>query len=58
MSDDESKTGEDRKEISLDEHHDVRAWCNALGCDEAQLRLAVQKVGHSAEKVREYLRNY
>jgi hypothetical protein len=43
MSDDKSKTGQDRKEISLEEHSEVRAWCNSLGCDEAELRLAVQK---------------
>lgn len=55
MSDDTTKTGLDRKLISLAEPHEVRSWTESLGCDEVTLRKAVAAVGNSAEKVREYL---
>ncbi len=55
MTDDATKTGLDRKLISLEEDHEVRDWTASLGCTPAQLREAVKAVGHSAEKVREYL---
>ncbi len=57
MADDPSKTGLDRKLIALGEPHEVRSWCTSLGCTEPELREAVQAVGHSADKVREYFRN-
>ena len=50
------KTGLDRKLISLTEPHEVRSWTQALDCTEAELQAAVKAVGHSAEKVREYLK--
>ena len=56
MSDDPKKTGEDRKLISLEQDHEVRSWTQSLGVTELQLRAAVAAVGHSADKVREYLR--
>lgn len=56
MSDNKAKTGQDRKEISLEEDYEVRDWMKSLGCTEAELRAAVKAVGHSAEKVREYLK--
>jgi len=56
MSDDKSKTGQDRKLISLTEDYEVRDWCKSLGCTEAELRAAVKAVGNSAEKVREFLK--
>lgn len=56
MADDRTKTGHDRKLIALGEEHEVRSWTQALQCTEAQLRQAVQAVGKSAERVREYLR--
>ena len=56
MSDDPKKTGEDRKLISLEQDHEVRSWTQSLGVTEQQLRAAVAAVGHSADKVREYLR--
>ena len=56
MSDDKSKVGgQDRKLISLNEDYEVRDWCASLNCTPEQLRQAVAAVGHSAEKVREYL---
>lgn len=57
MSDDKTKTGLDRKLISLTQPKEVRSWCKSLGCDEAQLRKAVEEVGDSAEKVRVWLKN-
>lgn len=56
MPDDPSKTGQDRKLISLEEPHEVRSWTESFGVSEEKLRAAVAAVGHSADKVREYLR--
>jgi hypothetical protein len=55
MSDDKSKTGADRKLISLEQAHELRDWMKSLGCTEQQLRDAVKAVGHSAEAVRAHL---
>lgn len=55
MADDKSKTGLDRKLISLTEPYEVRDWCKSFGCTEQELRAAVAAVGNSAEKVRAYL---
>jgi len=53
MSDDEKKGGSnDRNLISLSEEHEVRYWTKALGVSEQRLREAVNRVGHSAAKVR------
>ncbi|TPG21399.1 DUF3606 domain-containing protein [Variovorax ginsengisoli] len=41
--------------IQINDLRDVRAWCNAWGCSEAQLRLAVRAVGNSADAVHAYL---
>lgn len=56
MPDDPSKTGSDRKLISLEQEHEVRDWARSLGCTEDRLREAVKAVGHSAEAVRRYLK--
>ena len=58
MPDDPTKTGSDRKFISLDQEHEVRDWARSLGCTEDKLREAVQAVGHSAAEVRLYLKNH
>ncbi len=56
MSDDRTKVGEpDRSFISLSEDHEVRYWTQALNVSEDRLREAVEKVGSSADKVREEL---
>ncbi|WP_426304231.1 DUF3606 domain-containing protein [Acidovorax facilis] len=55
MSDDKSKTGEDRNLISLSEPYEIRDWTNSLGVTEVELREAVAAVGASADKVRQYL---
>ena len=56
MPDDPTKTGLDRKLIALTDEDEVRNWCKSLGCNEEQLRQAVNAVGHSADKVREYMK--
>ena len=56
MSDTPRGTTQDRKLIALNEDYEVRDWCKSLGCTEEQLRAAVQAVGHSVDKVREYLK--
>lgn len=55
MSDDKTKTGLDRKLISLTEEYELNDWTASLGCTRDQLREAVAAVGHSAEAVRAYL---
>lgn len=47
--------GQHRKWIVLSYPREVREWCNWLGCTEAELRTALQVVGHSTEKIRERL---
>jgi hypothetical protein len=57
MADDKKSVGTpDRDRISLSEDYEIRDWTEALGVSEAQLREAVDAVGNSADKVREYLR--
>ena len=55
MSDDTSKTAQDRKLISLKEEYEVRDWSKSLGCTPEQLHAAVKAVGNSAAAVRDYL---
>ncbi|MDM0116231.1 DUF3606 domain-containing protein [Variovorax sp. J22R133] len=55
MSDDTTKTAQDRKLISLKEDYEVRDWSKSLGCSPEQLKAAVKAVGNSAEAVRKYL---
>ncbi len=57
MSDDKKNRGEpDRSRIALNEDYEVRYWTQELGVSVAKLQEAVQAVGHSADKVREYLK--
>ncbi|MDO9337410.1 MAG: DUF3606 domain-containing protein [Caulobacter sp.] len=51
MSDDKSKTGQDRKLISLEEDYERRDWAAKFGVSEETLRAAVDKVGNSADDV-------
>ncbi|ALJ13567.1 DUF3606 domain-containing protein [Sphingopyxis macrogoltabida] len=56
MADDKQNVGAaDRSRISLGEDYEVRDWTKALGVSEEELRAAVDAVGNSADKVREYL---
>ena len=56
MSDDPQKKGADRKFISLEQPHEIRSWTESLGVSERELRAAIAAVGHSVDKVREYLK--
>jgi hypothetical protein len=56
MADDKGQTGADRKLISLEQDYERRDWAKSLGTTEDKLRKAVQAVGSSADKVREYLK--
>lgn len=56
MADDKGETGADRQRISVEEDYERRDWAKSLGTTEDKLREAVQAVGNSADKVREYLR--
>jgi hypothetical protein len=57
MSDDLSNRGpQDRARINIHEEWEVRWWCKELGVTPAELVAAVQAVGVSAEKVRQYLK--
>lgn len=56
MSDDLNNRGPvDRSLISLTEPHEVKYWTHALGVSFDELKRAVDKVGHSAAKVRQEL---
>jgi hypothetical protein len=57
MSDDTANRGmPDRNEISLKEDYEVRYWTKELGVSKEELERAATAVGHSAAKVREYLK--
>lgn len=47
----------DRKLISLEQDYEVRYWTEALGVSKKELIDAVQAVGQSAQKVRQYLQS-
>lgn len=56
MVDDKTNAGgADRARISLAQDYEVRDWTKALGVTEDELRAAVDAVGTSADKVRDYL---
>lgn len=56
MADDKTNVGgADRARISLAQDYEVRDWTEALGVTEDELRAAVDAVGNSADKVRDYL---
>ena len=55
MSDYRTATGHDSTTVELGKGNETRYWCEVLGCTETQLREAVQAVGHSPAKVREFL---
>jgi len=55
MDDLKQKGQQDRSRINMHEEHEVRYWTEALGVSKEQLQAAVDKVGNSAEAVREEL---
>lgn len=46
---------EDRSRINMNEEWEVSYWTNELGCTKSELQTAVEKVGNSADSVRNYL---
>ena len=57
MSDDKGKSGSpDRDRINMSEDYEVRDWAESLGVSAERLQEAVNAVGNSADKVREYLK--
>jgi hypothetical protein len=58
MADNKSNTGSpDRDRINMSEDYEVRDWTESLGVSRERLKEAVDAVGTSADKVREYLKN-
>ena len=47
--------GPDGEAISLSGPYEVRDWCKALRCSKDELKRAVETVGPSAARVREFL---
>jgi hypothetical protein len=47
---------QDSSRINLNQEHEVRWWTKEFGRTREQLQKAVQAVGVSADKVRDYLR--
>jgi hypothetical protein len=59
MSDDPKNPGRpDRDRINLEQDYEVRDWCKSLGVTEGELRGAVQAVGNTASKVRQFLQTH
>lgn len=46
----------DQERIDPADEHQLREWMQALGVGEAELREAIDAVGNSAYKIREYLK--
>jgi hypothetical protein len=46
----------DRDRINVHEDYELQEWSKSLGVTKEQLKQAVEAVGTSAEKVREYLK--
>lgn len=55
MKETEGNKDRDIDTIHLDEIYEVEAWCFMFGISMSDLRRAVDKVGTSALKVKEYL---
>ncbi len=56
MPDDKTKRRpQDASKINIHEPYEVNWWCDHFGVTPAQLKAAVQAVGVSAAKVKQYL---
>ena len=55
MDDLKKKGSQDRSKINMHEPHEVKYWTEELGVDKDQLQKLVDKVGNSANAVREEL---
>jgi transposase-like protein len=57
MADDKKRVGSpDSKRINVNEPYELRDWSKRLGVSEETLRKTVQKVGSSAEAVKNRLK--
>jgi hypothetical protein len=57
MADDRSNRGApDNQRIDTNDANELRNWSKSLGATPDQIKDAVNKVGTSADKVRQYLR--
>ena len=56
MPDDRSKVGgRDRESINVHDDYELRQWSKKFGVSAEELKKAVQKIGDSAEAVRNHL---
>ena len=56
MPDDtQTRSGQDRERINVNQDYEVRYWTKELGVSAERLKQAVDAVGDRADKVREYL---
>jgi hypothetical protein len=56
MDDKKNIGSPDRDRINVHEEYELQEWSTSLGVTKEQLKEAVEAVGTSAEKVREYLK--
>ncbi len=56
MDDPKNRGLQDRARINVSQDYEIQYWTKELGVTAEQLRQAVQRVGSSADKVREHLR--
>jgi hypothetical protein len=56
MDDPKIRGPQDRSRVNTEQDYEVRYWAQEFSVSEEQLRQAVQRVGSSADKVREHLR--
>ena len=57
MSDNKDlRNSPDNRRIDLNDRDEVRNWSKSLQITEEELRRAIERVGNSADKVREHLR--
>ena len=58
MSDDKSKVAQDRKFINVNEDYELRYWTEEFGISAERLKAIVEKIGTSAQGVRDYLKTH
>ena len=57
MDDPKTRGPQDSSRVNTEQDYEVRYWTQEFGVTEKQLRQAVQRVGSSADKLREHLRS-
>jgi Protein of unknown function (DUF3606) len=56
VKDGQNRGPQDRSRVNTEQDYEIHYWTQEFGVTEDQLRQAVQRVGSSADKVREHLR--